>query len=84
MSQHPFQSVTLYAYLEEDSGADDDHPRPESVDKGAGHIVIGAEVDGVKVPLLRAKAGKVMQRLQAHKLAAAEAQAAARDSQPQA
>lgn len=80
MSQHPFQTVTLYAYLEEDSGADDAHPRPESVDKGAGHIVVGAEVDGVKVPLQRLKAGKFLQRLQAHKLAQAEAQTAATDT----
>lgn len=76
MSQHPFNTVSLYAYLEEDSGADDDHPRPESVDAGAGHVVVGAEVDGVKVPLIRVKAGKFLQRLQAHKLASAEAQAA--------
>lgn len=64
MAETKLGAPTLYAELEPDSGPGENHPRPETVEAGAGFLVVGVEVNGVKVPIFRRKAGKFLQRLE--------------------
>lgn len=72
MANHDFTTVSLYAFLEPDPGPADEHPNPKSVEAGAGHIVYGLELDGVRVSLGRIKAGRYLRNAERHKQAQGE------------
>lgn len=61
MATGDYTGVKLYAYHEPDPGPDESHHNPASVELGAGYLVVGVEVEGVRVPLGRFKAGKFLQ-----------------------
>lgn len=69
MADGDYTGLKLYAYHEPDTGADANHPRPDTVEQGAGFLVIGVEVEGQRVPLARVKAGKFLQTVAASKSA---------------
>jgi len=60
MAEHKFSSPSLYVEHEPDPGPAVTHPRPDTVEQGAGDIVVGVKVNGVKIPVARVKAGGVM------------------------
>lgn len=71
MADGDYTGLKLYAYHEPDSPPDPNHQRPDSVEQGAGFLVIGVEVKGVRVPLARMKAGKFLQNVERAKSGAA-------------
>jgi hypothetical protein len=58
MANTEFKKVGLFAYHEGEPDPDPAHPRPGTIEEGAGHIVYGLALDGVQVPLGRIKAGR--------------------------
>lgn len=67
MSERTFNAESLYAVHVPDPGPDQGHPRPESVELGAGHVEVGVVVDGARIPLARVKAGGVFKKIEAAK-----------------
>jgi hypothetical protein len=71
---HQYEGLPLWADHQPDT-VPANHPNPDSVELGAGHIVVGTTIGGVDKVLLTFKAGKLAQKL-------AEAQQASRSSRP--
>jgi hypothetical protein len=63
MSEREFGTPTPYVEHVPDEGPAGTHPRPDTVERGAGFIELGFLVDGVKVRLARVKAGGVFDDL---------------------
>lgn len=63
MADHEFGTPTPYVVYVPDEGPIGTHPRPETVERGAGFVELGFEFDGVRVPLARKKAGGVLDDL---------------------
>jgi hypothetical protein len=57
MANHNFDNVQVYAYLEEDAGDTREGTNLGPYEPGAGFIVAGFVIDGVRVPVIRKKAG---------------------------
>lgn len=57
-------SATLYVRHIPDAGPDPNHPRPDSVELGAGTLEVGVTVAGVDIPLADLKASDYVQRIQ--------------------
>jgi hypothetical protein len=59
MTERTFGTPSLYVEHVPDVGPTSEHPRPDSVERGAGTIEVGVEVDGARIVLARKKAGGV-------------------------
>ena len=59
-----FDNVKLYLKHFPDPGPDPTHPRPDTVEQGAGILQVGVNVNGVEIPLVDVKASDYVQRIE--------------------
>lgn len=59
-----YEGATLYVKHLPDTGPDASHPRPDTVELGAGMLQVGVVVNGVEIALADIKASDTVQRIE--------------------